>query len=353
MQTQNTFKREWLATYTFGRCFRVTRQTQVEDLVDPFTDKNSAMYTNVLTVALYWNVISTISSAFLWYTETLRMKEKEENNRNANKFIFFSLTVFAACFFSMITNTEPIQSAICIVFCGVFFLLALYLRMDSSQELTDISRTTHLDLNQKILFWIGYTMTLPVLVLGANMLAQRRDWFYNIQMIMMAAGIGIAAFAAEFVYSAATDILFQKSDSEEKKEESTFLLNKAAIILRNSETEMREKNDIISDILMGILFQVFVMWCAEFPTFPANTFSNAKRSTCIVVPLLLLLPIFQCTRLLVKKPDIQDMSKLHEAQFHCSWIPQLSAVDFVARILFTLALIYDLRSLSIVDNVPL
>lgn len=349
---QNVFKRQWIGNYTFERCFRVTRQTQVEDLVDPFKDKSSAMYTNVLSVALYWNVMSTISSVFLVYASDC---QKHINNSSKFKirfemFAIISGIAWAASFMSFVINMEGTQSVLCIVPASVFLLLVYYIAYwckYSTMDDEEVPAVKMIDFVCKVVFWVGYTMSVPVVMLGSNMLAQRRDWFYNTQTVLMTTGIGIGMCAAEFAYSAATERLHAIT----KNKDSSMNLLSAGTVLMNSDSERRQKNDIIFDIMSCIILQMFVMWCGEFPTFPRTTFSNARQCSCVCMALLMLLPVVQTVRLAVKSPQAHELARTVE--HGGTWIPQLSAVEFVARIIFTFALIYDLRSLSRVDSIPL
>jgi hypothetical protein len=329
--------------------------------MDPLTHSGSSSYTNTAAVAMYWNSMGTISILMLAATEQYHDNLGSQMSWLAwiMPFFIFVAALLSVTSIGFVTGSQGAAFTVpCILLGGI--VLIFYLMRLRKTPATRINNefpkvyketaTNMMNLTElcaKALFWISYTCYFPVVLLACNMVMQRRHWFYNLQTVFTGAGIGLGMCAAEMVYSAATNILDFKAT--EKAQGDKVSLQDAGVILANSDSERRKKSSIIMDILSVVVLQIIVIFFGEFPTFPASSFSNAQKSASVVMGLLLLLPVAQAVRLCTVNPQVYELSVKNRGSTLTALI-MLSAVELLARFVYTFAVMYDLRGLSQLDN---
>ena len=335
----------------------------MEDLSDPFagSDGEGGSYTNTMAAGLFWNAISTMAAVFIFFVayseEQVTPKTGELTEGRAlfaarGSFGIFLLLILSVFGLSCTTIGISRDWRQCLIYCltaGAYAILLMLNALLSRGKIAPdfrVSKWQAVKLTQTLVFWTGYVLVLPVVITAANMLSQKRDYTYVVQTIIMSTGIGFGAMAAEMAYSAATEKTVSDKESAKNDEKKTAVVE----FLKSAAPK---KDDIIFDIFVCVLVQLGAIFCSDFANFPQTPFSNTnKAATYFCVPLLSMIAVLQLVRLLVRTTNMEDI--LIEKGFTSrNWIPQLAALDFLARLMFTLSLCYDLDSVYNPDNIPL
>lgn len=356
---QNEWKRRWISNTSFKKCFRITRPTQVEELADPFKDGSDGFYsTNVVAAGLYWNVISTITAIFLYFVHLA-----QDDDGSATRHVFLSqnpkwmltiliVSIISACLFGtpcfLMSGPGHIAAFVLPIFLFGFFVIACAIMAKNKAALMekDVDKWIAVKITSAIVFWIGFTVVLPVIVTAGNMLSQKRDFMQVVHKIIMSAGIGLGCLAAETTYYAATTkIATSKVSGQDVSKETT---------IKNFSYKLKKKkDDILSDILKCIVLQMVGIFCSDFATFPQTQYSNANKAASLIsIPMLMLVAFLHILRLLFKSTSLEEVLIDKEVDTK-NWTVQLAFLDLAARLVFTICLWCDLQSTGNSDNIGL
>lgn len=351
MNVQSKFERDYISLTTFKRCFTTSRPTQMEDLADPFKDASKGRYTNVVAVAIFWNVVSTISAVFVFFVKYAEKSDEKKIMLSVTgavgsvKILGTFMVLMAVSFLcSLGILAADVGTAQNITYILISFGYAAFVAWtaymctggdSSSGQQQQVSKWRRVQISQTGVFWIGYTLVIPFVVTAGNMLNQRRDYTYVVQILLASLSVGIGSIAAEMTYSAASEqMIKEKANGDGYMFDERYVINK------------KRKDDIVFDVLVCILVQLAAIFCSDFPTFPYTPFSNTNKAASVSsIPIMFLIPICQMVYLLVKAP-------LDEKLGGKEWIPQYAALDFVSRFIFTLAVCYDIQGARTEDKLP-
>jgi hypothetical protein len=121
-----------------------------------------------------------------------------------------------------------------------------------------------------------------------------------------------------------------------------------------SVMEFRErKNGMIKTNLIVTMILVLAIGCSSFPLFSSTPFSNAYSSIFVALPIMLVIPPIVTGRVIGLVPSADDAQQGSSSGGTSgqTWVLELLNIELLARISFTLAVMYDLCSLSVSDNV--
>ena len=335
---------------------------QVEEIADPVSDglSSSSTFTNIVGFVIYWNVISCLTSAFVFYFDVMT----DDPNNDAVEYSSWMKMVFFTVLFlltvwpltSLFLFCGLAQSLSMLVICMSFFIFAF---MFHGNKLS-ISSSDNLDRNasryparKKIVYWVGYTLTAPVLLMSCNMLMQRRDALYNFTTVFMVVCIGLCSLGSEMVYTAYEHFYISQF---RKKSDSAFRSNDVAYDIDNAVLNFREqKNGMVKLNLAVILMLVIGIGCTSFPMFVSTPFSNAYAAIFVSLPIMLVIPPLVTGRIISLVPSSDDAGAGKNNGFASgttgqTWVLELISIELVARAFFTVPVMYDLYSLGISDN---
>lgn len=192
--------------------------SQVEDISDPYTDDDNTSFTNIVGVTIFWNVISCTTAAFVYYFDVMAMDKRaidgssgdsekgggsSSSTSYASNAYFFVLSflglmwpIVSLAFFHGAT-----QSAIFIAFSIVFYVITMVLHGMRGEGQDLVEGYEMYPTRKKIVFWLGYILTTPAVLMACNMLMQRRDVLYNFTTVFMVVVIGLCSMASEMIYT--------------------------------------------------------------------------------------------------------------------------------------------------------
>ena len=345
---------------------------QVEDITDPGTDgqSSSSTFTNIVGFVVYWNVISCITSAFVFYFDVMT---DDPNNYSAAadysswaKVMYFGVLFLVCVLFPLISLfffCGYAQSTAMLVICIAFFAFAFLFHGNSMLFFStdEIDRNaSRYPARKKFVYWIGYTLTAPVLLMSCNMLMQRRDVLYNFTTVFMVVCIGLCSLGSEMVYTAYEH--FYINQFKKKRGITTWPDESLSYDIDNAVLNFREqKNAMVKLNLAVILMLVIGIGCTSFPMFVSTPFSNAYAAIFVSLPIMLVIPPLITGRIISLVPSADDAaaeggSSGSKNQGFASgttgqtWVLELISIELVARAFFTVPVMYDLYSLGISDN---
>lgn len=371
--------RIWISNRIKVECFQNLRHTQVEDIADPYTNDNEASFTNIVGVAVFWNVISCITAAFVYYFDVMAMDKKDEvataaaatttgfgkrkgnvesgsvdaaaasAKSTANDAYFFVLSFLGLLWpiISLAFFCGAAQSAVLIAISVIFYAITMVMHgMQGAKQDVDFGYEMY-PTRKKIVFWVGYTITTPVVLMACNMLMQRREVMYNFTTVFMVVVVGLCSMASEMIYTGYEHLyitMHTKKDKSQRLDSDAFD--------EQISNYKEQKNAMVKVNLVVTLILIAGIGCTTFPVFSSTPFSNTYSSMFVALPILLVIPPLITGRILGLVPNETDARNSSAASGQ-TWVLELTNVEFFARAFFTVAVIYDLISLGIADNVAL
>lgn len=178
------------------------------------------------------------------------------------------------------------------------------------------------------IFWMAYILVLPVIFSAYNMVVQRRDVNFNWASITSMLVFAITALTSEAF--------------------NTFsnLNNKVA-----SESDDGSYSSISNLLLYSAIAQMVSIVCTNQSSLHDYGFDNMYFGLCISIPIMLAISLFQVARLATTSDKEKQQGDGDGGGMH--WLQRILCSEVVARTVFTLCVMYDLRSLSVVDYAKL
>lgn len=358
----------------------------MEDISDPYTNDSETSFTNIVAVAVFWNVISCTTAAFVYYFDVLSLdkrpvsitdahveaaarqrtkgqgaaaahaaattatKENENKLSAAAADTYFFVLSFLGLLWPIISLAffcGAGQSAALILTSVCFYAITMVMHgMQGAKQ--DVEEGYDLyPTRKKIVFWLGYILTTPAVLMACNMLMQRRDVMYNFTTVFMVVVIGLCSMASEMIYTGYEHFYIQmhtKKDADQFKLTNDFD--------ENITNYKEQKNAMVKMNIVVTLILLVGIGCTTFPVFSSTPFSNAYASIYVTLPILLIIPPLVTGRIIGLVPNEVDARNSSGAAGQ-TWVLELTNIEFVARAFFTVAVIYDLASLATADNVVL
>lgn len=297
-------------------CAKLSRPTVHEDMVDA----THASSTNIVVSAVLWNMISLVSGLFSFYYASYDSK----NALFAQAAFIIAGVVCLALWFVMIFTLKIFDWGNTTAY-AIFWVCSLLFWYKVRTQ----SSNGNYNLRNSIVHWLGYSINLSLLFTTANVLMQRRNSMYQIMMIVVAITMGFLGLAGDYV---SYFKVYMIENNITKKE---FALTETKYIHR----------------YFWIANMIFVIGSFNIagPTFNAAHFSNTYSSVWLVIPLLLL-PLIQQPSGIKTKGEDSEKSAKYENEY-VETMASREMFDLAARLIFTLALVGDLRGVGQNDNI--
>lgn len=341
----------------------------MEDISDPNTDSDTSAFTNIVGIVVYWNAISCITSAYVFFFDVMSSEEPNGEPFKAKEaplWFFLGLLFFMTGWplVSLPFFCGRVQSSIAAVLWFCFYLFAILVH--GSQHLKDSMQSTEdaiinrnnsrYPARKKIVYWVGYTITAPALVMCCNMLLQRRDTLFNFTTVFMTVCIGLCSLGSEMVYTAYEH--FYISHYRKKHDIAIKPGLQVQYDIDNAVLNFREqKNAMVKLSLLVILILVLGIGCTSFPAFVSTPFSNAYPAILVVLPIMLVIPPLVTGRIISLVPSAEDVgnsggkgSAFASGTSGQTWVLELITIELLARAFFTVPVMYDLYSVGISDS---
>jgi hypothetical protein len=300
----------------------INKMWQVEDMMDPLhpSMKDSLLQTNIAANVLYWNAIGCIFSLFMFFFEGVLRLQKPESGGEAkpgpNKqesqsqtvegannlpvsimgftklkdsttisiLIVASLLILWNLFFTIFFVAAAYAAAIIIV-PVIYLCYCLYHLLLEKQGIAD---KNPYPARKRLIFWIGFTISIPFVAQCINMLLQRRDWILNWTMFSSIAVIGLCSLGIEMVQTS-----FEYSALHRKTNKTSGGGDEYNEV--KLKTFCSRKNMVIRVIMLCTGLLVLTACAANFPSFPSTPFSNVY-SILVIVTFILTLPLISSGR---------------------------------------------------------
>ena len=321
---------------------------QLEDISDPYTDENETSFTNIVGVTVFWYVISCTTAAFVYYFDVLSV----DNNDNPKKMsrptehAYFFVLSFLGLMWPIISLAffhGATQSAVLIVISIAFYAITMIMH---AMSINSQNGGEKYPTRKKIVFWLGYILTTPAVLMACNMLMQRRDVLYNFTTVFMVVVVGLCSMASEMIYTGYEHFYIMAKTKKESSNQLDTDLDEAVTNYKEQKNVMVKMNLVVTLILaIGI-------GCTTFPVFSSTPFSNTYAAMFVTLPILLIIPPLITGRIIGLVPNKADGDNSSGASGQ-TWMVELTNIEFFARAFFTVAVMYDLSSLGTADNVAM
>lgn len=335
---QNQFKVAWIVQNTFEYCFKVSRLTQVEDLLDPYTNSNVAESTNTVASAVYWNAVATMTILFIYLYDDFAGKTSIPSVSSVAMSMLLIgvaiIVVMSSLSLGMVSNLDMILPMVSMIVYMLFLFVQLYLGFRDS-AITDPVNIT----SKKIMFWGGYLLVMPCILVSYNVLMQRRDANFNWSsaVSMLVYGLTILSSECFFTYVGMPQ-------------------TPQTVIPRDRARQGADSNGDIPDgksegsIFFSVISVSAVLQAASIiitnqASLPNYAFDSTYNGLCTALPIMIGISLFQISRHMVANASDQKGS--------LSWLHTMMCAEILARTIFTMCVAYDLRSLSMEDNVSI
>ncbi len=335
---------------------------------------NTLLMTNVVANVLYWNVIGCMFSFFIFlFDGVLRMNDTKDGSGATmlgyHEFTQTTIMVIGLVvalligwnLFIPFTFITPLY-AVGILAMSIFF--AVYSMYHVKREWDDIKVDNSYLPRKRHIFWIAYALTVPFVAISMDMLLQRRDWILNWTVFFSVLVVGLCSLGIEMLQSS-----FEHTVMKNKK---TIQITSGGDLFKNSQDMdllCRRKNMVIRIIMVCTGVIALTACVATFPAFPATPFSNSYMAV-ILVAFVLTLPLISSGRHLTEvsvfcssnkcTQRLKSLTGIEQAQhkstesgsvsFWDMWSIELGSMEIAARCIFTLAVLCDIWSIKMVDN---
>lgn len=308
---------------------------QVEDITDPYTDDQASSSTNIVGVVIYWNVISCITAAFVFYFDVMTDDPNNQPMNASRNMLFFSvlfvLTVWPMILLFFFCGLGQMISSLVIYL--TFFVFAILVHGSHHAQDEADKNSSRYPARKKLVYWVGYTITTPALLMCCNMLLQRRDTLYNFTTVFMAVSIGMCSLGSEMVYTAYEHFyILQYKKKNDKESGASVSLN---YDIDNAVLNFREqKNGMVKLNIMVTLMLVIGIGCTSFPAFVSTPFSNAYSAVFVSLPIMLIIPPLVTGRTISLVPTADDKNGNHGFASGTSgqtWVLELISIELLAR----------------------
>jgi hypothetical protein len=341
----------------------------VEDISDPVTDSTTHAFTNIVSTVIYWNVVGCITSAFVFYFDVMSYEpnknssspfSRRPNREESPVYIFFGIFLFVWVVFPLVIPffiCGTVHSTIMFLVAFFFFFFAAFMHGSGHMKDSIDKNNSRYPARKKIVYWVGYIITVPALVMSCNMLMQRRDTLFNFTTAFMTVCIGLCSLGSEMVYTAYEH--FYISHYTKKRDE----MDKLQYEVDSAVLNFREqKNAMVKISLFVILILVVGISCTSFPIFASTPFSNAYHAIFVVLPMMLVIPPLVTGRIIGLVPTAEDandsnssgnakrMEAFSSGTSGQTWVLELITIELLARAFFTVPVMYDLYSVGVTDN---
>ena len=323
---------------------------QLEDISDPYTNENETSFTNIVGVTVFWNVISCTTAAFVYYFDVLsvdNIDSAEKNGFQPSQHAYFFVLSFLGLMWPIISLAffhGATQSAVLIVISIAFYAFTMIMHAMSMRPQDGVEKYPT---RKKIVFWLGYILTTPAVLMACNMLMQRRDVLYNFTTVFMVVVVGLCSMASEMIYTGYEHFyieVYKKKGVRDQQLKGD--LDEAVTNYKEQKNAMVKMNLVVTLILaIGI-------GCTTFPVFSSTPFSNTYAAMFVTLPILLIIPPLITGRIIGLVPNKADENNSSGASGQ-TWMVELTNIEFFARAFFTVAVMYDLSSLGTADNVAM
>lgn len=307
---------------------------QVEDVSDPYLDEGFSYYTNIVAVTVYWNVVSCITAAFVYYFDVLSRRNNVANGTDWILGFVPPLSTsgfFLACLFFLLWPLISLAffcnmvQFVCILLVAVAFsFFALWVHVVGHTNDQGAIYPTR----KKIVFWIGYTITAPAVLMACNMIMQRRDVLYNFITVFMVVSIGISSLGSEMIWTGYEHFYIEMMKKKEAEKREMPGLEQQQTRDQSIFEYREEKNSMVKVILVVTLILVGGIATTSFPVFSSTPFSNTHSSMFVTLPVLLLLPPLVTGRIISQVPSTVEKQIGSLGQ---TWVVELSNIEFIAR----------------------
>lgn len=334
---QNQFKVAWIVQNTFEYCFKVSRLTQVEDLLDPYTNSNVAESTNTVASAVYWNAVATMTILFIYLYDDFAGKTGISNSipGAAVSTLLIGviiIVVMSSLSLGMVSNLDMILPMVSMIVYMVFLFVQLYMGFRDS-EIPDSVRV----ISKKIMFWGGYLLVMPSILVSYNVLMQRRDANFNWSSAVSMLVYGLTIISSECFF---TYVGISREKARSGAESSVETTD------GKSDTQSHgEKHIFFSVISVSAVLQAASIIITNQASLPNYAFDSTYNGLCTALPIMIGISLFQISRHMVADARDQKGS--------LAWLHTMMCTEILARTIFTMCVAYDLRSLSMEDNVPI
>lgn len=198
-------------------------------------------------------------------------------------------------------------------------------------------------------FWCSYAVILPIVLIMSNMLMQRRDLMYNIVFGIL--GISTALSCCSSMYCNTIKYVQMKHADDKYNDKCKVVYTVA------------QSSWICNALVLVSMYNI------SSPVFSSTPFSNTTSVLWFVIPSLLVIPLmygipFGDDKRMNKglkdsssfgnedgTDNLSEMKVLKYNHFLTRPLRFMHQLEFVARMIFTLALIVDTTSIGTSDNV--
>lgn len=251
--------------------------------MDPDEKAGFKEETNVAANVLYWNVMGSVMSMFVFLSEGTRTPTAEEGSRGVtvrimgvsefSKWTRVGVMIGTAVgvgwpFIPLFLQLQNLYSVgLFLLFIFFMTIACFFVNWDAKYQITQ---------RKYMLFWIFYSMAMPFVANAFFMLLQRRDIILNWSLFVLVAAFGLCSFSIEIVQSTYEYMIKQGVP------EYGFC---------------RKKNMSIKTIMLCQCLMAGLLVLSSLPVFPATTFSNSYQ-TIVTVFALVAVPLALCGRYL-------------------------------------------------------
>jgi len=287
---------------------------------DPYTHSYVAESTNTVAVAIYWNAISTLSILFVYFYDGVR-----GNGMGVESVMMIVFTVIIAAFSAAsMAMVKSIDMVVPMCFMLLYIILS-FLQIFGGKIYDKKDAAIMPSLSKKLLFWTGYILVMPGILTSYNMLTQKRDANFNWTSAISMLVLGLTALSSEcfYTFSGSVELLEQNveyKNSLMQDQSSFFTIVSGSAVLQ----------------IAGIIF-------TSQSSLPDYSFDSTYIGLCAALPLMIGISLFQISRLAVGNLTGDEEGSKY-------WLHRSMITEVLARTIFTLCVVYDLRSLSTMDS---
>ncbi len=270
--------------------------------------------TNIMVDIVFWNCMGCSLSLFVFFFDTMvwmAYAKKGVAKRKVTIWRFSEVDavtlwfIFAAAalviFICLLISSIPVMgsailSAVMMPVLVAFFMVLIVFLLVLEAAAIEKNTGTY-PMRKNIVFWIFFIIVAPFIVTSINMVLQRRDVTYNACSIIVAFCVGICALGMEYIQDGLTPL-----------KESPM-----------NPSMVKKKNFMIKTILICVAIMIALLISPNSPIFPASSFSNLYYLV-IIVPVILVLPIFTMTRYLQQVSMCILASEMNNLLYHVAQI---------------------------------
>lgn len=353
------------------RCFQHVRPTQIED------EANGMLSTNLVGNVMCYNSIMFLFSWFVFMFDGITRMDDGPNAPFPNAGYDIPRAKLWGCayvgqapryivgFLAIALGYVPValnfavdnivQGAVVTVFYILYAVLCiLFLRMEEA----DVANDNSFPFRKSIMFWFGYTIVLPLVVSALYVVMGRRDMILMWISIMSCVAAGVCALGIEFMQTSYAYAAFGIAYDGISPMSSGKRMQTVDSMSDDFDVHVysRRKNMMLKCVLICIVAIVSLNVLTSLPIFPSGVFSNTYYVV-LAVAALLIIPFFLSLRYMMLAPATDSAGKVNKDMKLAwmrggtwDWWPMDAVtVEFVARLVLTLAVASDLWGIGIYD----